>query len=263
MSGSESAALLQAALAYQARGWSVLPLWPGSKRPLVAWRELQAARPTAEAVRGWWRRWPDANVGIVTGAVSGLAVLDVDPDHGGTQSLATREARHGPLPATVEAVSGGGGRHFYFRSPGRPVASRAALAAGIDLRGDGGVIVAPPSRHPSGRIYAWRAGRSPEETGLAPLPDWILGEGSPTQGRPGHPLRYWRKLLAEGVPEGMRNDTVASLCGHLLRHGVDPEVATELLLCWNRERCRPPLSDEEVVRTVRSITRRHERREEG
>lgn len=69
----------------------------------------------------------------------------------------------------------------------------------------------------------------------------------------------WRRLVREGVVEGERNNTLASLTGHLLWHGVDPEVALELLLAWNRARCRPPLPDDEVARVVASIARLHER----
>ena len=73
---------------------------------------------------------------------------------------------------------------------------------------------------------------------------------------------YWRHLVREGVLEGERNSTIASLSGHLLWHGVDPDVAVELLLCWNAVRCRPPLSDDEVVRTAESIVRLHRRHAE-
>jgi hypothetical protein len=74
----------------------------------------------------------------------------------------------------------------------------------------------------------------------------------------GHGLKYWRELIHKAVPEGTRNSTIASLAGHLLWHGVDAEVVLELLLCWNRVRCSPPLGDDEVLRTVESITRLHE-----
>lgn len=246
-----------AALDYLARGWSVVPVRPREKRPLIAWQAYQHVRPRAEDVRDWFGRWPEANVAIVTGAVSGLVVLDVDPKHGGDASLSRLEREHGPLPFTVEAVSGGGGRHLYFAHPGGHVRNQVGLAPGIDLRADGGVIIAPPSVHPSGARYGWRPHHSPQETALAAMPRWLLQPPAPEH--PGHPLAYWRELLAAGVPEGNRNSAIASLAGHLLWHGVDPEVVTELLLCWNRARCRPPLADEEVVRTVASITHLHQR----
>ena len=120
------------------------------------------------------------------------------------------------------------------------------------------MIIAPPSIHPSGKPYRWREGRSPGEVDLAPLPVWILQPRFGGDERLGHPLTYWRDLVREGVVEGQRNSTIASLAGHLLWHGVDPEVALELLLAWNRMRCRPPLDDAEVTQVVASITRLHE-----
>ncbi len=253
--------VVDAALDYLRRGWSVVPVTPGSKHPPIPWQPFQHRRPTPAEIGSWYRAWPDAGVGVVTGAVSGLVVLDVDPAHGGQASLGRWEGAHGPLPATLEVETGGGGRHFYFRHPGGVVRNRVALAPGIDLRGDGGMVVAPPSRHPSGRFYAWVAGRHPGAIDPAPLPPWL---GRMVQGqRRGHGLEHWRELVRRGVEEGTRNSTIASLAGHLLWHGVDPEVALELLLAWNRVRCRPPLPDAEVARTVASIARLHEGREEG
>ncbi len=145
----------------------------------------------SEEVRRWWRRWPEANVGIVTGAVSGLVVLDVDPRHGGEDSLAVLEGIHGPVPHTVESLTGGGGQHFYFRHPGAVVSSRS-IAAGLDVKGDGGLVVCPPSAHASGRPYVWEAGCAPGEVPLADLPWWLQAmarEHAPSSsgvGRPTH-----------------------------------------------------------------------------
>ena len=248
----------QAALDYAARGWSVLPVEAGGKRPIVPWLELQQRRASAEEIEAWFARRPEANVGIVTGAVSGVIVLDVDAGRGGNVSLEAWTREHGPLPATVEALTGGGGRHLYFSHPGEATANRVGLAAGIDLRGDGGCVVAPPSLHASGRNYAWAPGRAPEEIDVAPLPAWLHRIIHPRAGHSGHPLSHWRQLVREGVGEGARNSTLASLAGHLLWHGVDAQVTLELLLAWNRTRCRPPLSDEEVASVVSSITKLHE-----
>ena len=249
----------QAALAYLKRGWAVIPVQAGAKRPLVRWQDVQRQAPSAAQVRTWFRRWPDANVGIVTGTVSGLIVLDIDPQHWGDDSLADLEQRHGALPETVEALTGGGGRHLYFAHPGGTLHNRAGLAPGLDLRGDGGMIVAPPSLHPSGRRYVWEVSHHPDDVSLAPMPAWLITLARGETPHLGHPLSYWRDLLRDGVAEGERNTTIASLTGHLLWHGVDPAVALELLLCWNRMRCRPPLTEDEVVRTVDSIARTHRR----
>jgi len=238
----------------------VIPIESRGKRPLVAWLEFQNRMASAAEVARWFRRWPEVNVGMVTGAVSGLVVLDVDPRHGGVESLAALELAHGPLPFTMEAETGGGGRHYYFAHPSAAVRNKVGLAPGIDLRGDGGCVVAPPSLHPSGKRYAWASARSPDKAQPAPLPLWLarlaVREG-------GHPLAHWRELVRRRIPEGERNNTVASLAGHLFWHGVDAEVALELLAAWNGMHCDPPLAPDEVARVVESIARIHERQHGG
>ena len=252
-----------AARSYLARGWAVVPVAAASKHPLVRWQDFQQRRPDAAEIARWLARWPDAGLAVITGAVSGLAVLDIDPRHDGDESLAALEREHGTLPDTAEAISGGGGRHLYFALPEGGLRSRTALAPGVDLRAEGGLVIVPPSLHASGRRYAWEVSHHPDEVAPAAMPDWLVrlarGEG---EGH-GHPVAWWRDLVESGVAEGARNSTIASLAGHLLWHGVDAKVVLELLLSWNRTRCRPPLEDSEVAATVRSITRTHARHHEA
>lgn len=251
----------EAALAYMTRGWAVVPIAPSGKCPLVRWQAFQERPPTEDEIREWYARWPDAGVGIVTGAVSGLAVLDIDPRHGGRESLAALERAHGALPHTIEAITGGGGQHLYFAISGREMKNRAGLAPGIDLRAEGGLVVAPPSLHASGRRYAWKASHRPDDTVPVQMPVWLLRLAHEETAGPGHPLTHWRELVSEGVSEGERNSAVASLTGHLLSHRIDRIVALELLLAWNRVRCQPPLPDDEVAATVESIARTRARHE--
>ncbi len=249
--------ILAAALAYAACDRSVIPIEPCGKRPPLPWLEFQQRIATADEIDGWFRRWPDANLGIVTGRVSGLVVVDIDPRHDGLASLECLRTEHGPLPRTVEAETGGGGRHLYFAHPGVRLANRAGILPGIDLRADGGCVVAPPSVHPTGRRYRWAEGCGPDDLAPAALPPWLLPAAHGETHR-GHPLEHWRALVRQDVIEGTRNSTLASLAGHLLWHGVDPPVVLELLLAFNRVRCRPPLPDDEVAQVVASIMRLHE-----
>ncbi|QBS37113.1 DNA primase [Thermaerobacter sp. FW80] len=269
--------MLRAALYYATHfRWAVLPLHsirggrctcgdtdcksPG-KHPLTKHGVHDATRD-ADTIRRWWTRWPSANVGIATGRASGFWVLDVDPDKGGSEALHELEAKHGRLPDTVEAITGGGGRHILFRWPGRPVANKVALAPGLDVRGDGGYIAAAPSRHESGRRYAWEVSSRPGEVPMAAAPAWLLALVDDGAARNGSAVsaEEWRKLAAFGVAEGARNNTIARFAGHLLRRGVDPYVTALLMLALNEARFKPPLDAAEVLRTVNSIAKAEARR---
>ena len=136
----------QAALAYASRGVPVFPCKPGGKAPLTHHGHLDAT-VDPEQIRKWWTRWPSANIGIPTGERSGLLVLDIDPDKGGDASLATLVSEHGPLPTTTTVKTGSGGRHIYLRYPtGSGISNSAGkLGPGLDVRGEGGYVIAPPS----------------------------------------------------------------------------------------------------------------------
>lgn len=222
---------------------------------------LDASRdPTMLAA---WFGHEACNVGIATGAASSIVVLDIDPRHGGEEALAGLEAEHGPLPPTWRFLTGGGGEHILFRHPGGMVKNSAGtIAPGIDVRGDGGYIVAPPSLHISGRPYATSVDHHPDEVALAPLPAWLLnlvGEPTPVKTGPlkiGRAPTDWRTHLGNPVGEGERNIALARLAGLLLGRRINPHACLDLVLAFNAARCRPPLPDLEVVSTVASIARR-------
>jgi bifunctional DNA primase/polymerase-like protein/primase-like protein len=236
-----------AALSYVARGWYVFPLH--GKVPLTS-NGLKDASTDESRVRDWWGHRPDANVGIRTGAESGVVVLDVDPDHGGDDALAELERKHDQLPETIEALTGGGGRHIYFEHPGRVIRNSAGkLADGLDIRGDGGYVVAPPSLHQSGRRYEWEVSSHPDELALAPLPEWLL-EALTAESR-----RNGATQVSDAIPEGRRDATLASLAGTMRRRGMGEAEITAALKETNRLRCKPPLDEREVERVARSISR--------
>ena len=127
---------------------------PGKHPRIRQWHTK--ATVDENAILDWWRRWPSANVCIATGKVSGVVVLDIDPRHGGEDSLKALEESSGPLPVTPVTRTGGGGLHFFFQHPGRRVPNRVDILPGIDFRGDGGFVVVPPSNHESGDLYSWK-----------------------------------------------------------------------------------------------------------
>lgn len=163
--------MLSAALEYAARGWPVVPVHniEGGNCSCSKETDCDAAGKHARTkngildascdvaiIRGWYKRWPDSGVGILTGKVAGIFVLDIDVGKGGEESLAELEAEIGPLPATASVRTGGGGRHLYFDYPeGGMRDSVSKVGPGIDIRGDGGFVVAPPSLHASGNRYEW------------------------------------------------------------------------------------------------------------
>ena len=198
------------------------------------------------------------NVGIATGTVSQIIVLDVDPRHDGDETLADLEREYGGLLSTWRFHTGGGGEHILFRHPGGEVKNSAGrLGPGLDIRGDGGYIVAPPSLHITGRRYAISVDHHPDDIELAVAPDWLLEHVRPNrQGSSTRSPVDLGTLAGRGAVEGQRNDTIARLSGLLLGKRVDPHLCLDLMLAFNDSRCRPPLSDEEVARTVASIARR-------
>ncbi len=145
-------ALHKAALAYARRGVPVFPCEPGAKRPLTRNGHWDATTDP-RVVGRWWQRWPSANVGVPTGKKSGVVVLDVDD--GGLESLAKLERAGAPVPKAARTRTGGGGMHVFFRSPrGTEIRNSAGLLGpGLDVRGEGGYVVVPPSR--TQRLYEW------------------------------------------------------------------------------------------------------------
>lgn len=216
------------------------------------------------------RVYPGSNVGIATGATAGVFALDVDPRHGGEHALAELETEHDLLPTTVSSVTGGGGFHILFRHPGGVVKNSAGLVgSGLDIRGEGGLIVAPPSIHASGRPYKWMYGKSPNQVELADAPAWLLAaaaaaRSSSRDAAPAQPRRdHLRDLVKDGMSEGGRNESIVSIAGYLLSHRVDPFVTLHLLQAWNAKRNSPPLDEAEVTAAVNSIAGRELRRQGG
>ncbi len=238
---------LEAALVYQARGWNVIPLQVKDKRPaLTSWLEYQTTPASEAQIREWWQLMPDANVGLVTGQVSGLIVLDVDGDDG-RQSLGKFE-----LPITL-ASSTGKGNHYLFRYPGHEIRNFARKLPGLDLRGDGGYIVAPPSIHPSGRRYEWATSL---ETPLADLPEWLsdlITQGKKqTTGK--HEAKVDPTSVLAGVPEGQRDDTLFRYACRLRTQGMT-RVEAEVLVLQAARNCSPVFPDDEAIKKLESAWR--------
>lgn len=242
-------------------GWAVFPLRPNDKRPATERGFHDASTDSATAVDAWTSK-PAANVGVATGAVSGLVVIDVDP--GGDATVEALKRTLGPLPATLVALTPRGA-HAYFRHPGVEVRSSAGrLGPGVDVRADGGYVVAPPSRIYAAE-YRWRlpVGQvEPIPSDLADLPEsWVMAMRSQPAGRvPGDGSERYVEAAyrdevrsVESAQHGSRNDTLNRAAFALARFTEsgrlrEEEVVDRLLLAA----AAAGLGADEARRTIRS-----------
>jgi len=208
------------------------------------------ATTDTSVIQAFFAQHSDANVGIRTGRDSGLLVLDIDPRHGGDDTLAELLHEHGKLPPTPEVLTGGGGRHLYFQHPGLEI-RRHQLAPGVDVKSDGGYVVAPPSAHIVGE-YVWEVSGHPDDVPLAELPAWLLGMLTTPLAASSLPVAY---NPVEGIEPGRRNTELMRLGGSLRRAGGTEAAIRAALLAHNDDVCDPPLPQREVETIARSAAR--------
>ena len=268
------------ALLYADEGFRVLPLHslrsPGccscgsaqcgsvAKHPRT-FKGVKDATSQPEQVREWWRLYPDANIGIATG--QGMLVIDIDPKHGG--SLETLNAVL-PLPPTATVHTGGGGFHLYFMcSLAYSIRNSVSkLAPGIDVRGENGYVVAPPSIHASGNRYYWESHKGfavapPALIALvtenaspllrhntSPAPITISSNPANTVASPAPAQSITTSSYF--IPEGKRNATLVSLAGSLRNQGANEEALVLVLQATNKGCCQPPLPEHEVRQICKS-----------
>jgi putative DNA primase/helicase len=171
-------------------------------------------------------------------------------DTHGADTLFNLERIHGDLPATWVAQTGSGGYHYWFRMPNADVRNSASsIGPGIDVRANGGYVVAPPSLHKSGYRYKWTESWHPDLNPIADVPDWLLKKMAPAQ------MLRSSNPLPKIITEGMRNTWMASAAGAMRRKGFGESAIAAALRAENRERCKPPLDDREIERIARSIER--------
>lgn len=258
--------MVRAALHYVARGWAVLPLYAITKEGQCACHQAECgsagkhpmnaggvknATLASNQVWEWWSAWPDANIGVATGTISGLAVLDIDPRHGGSVKGLGNQL------TPLRVATGGGGLHLYFALPAGGEAVRNSvgrLGPGMDLRGENGYVVAPPSMHASGTAYRWA---NYTQEAPPPLPHRFLLDHPQNRAHAAPRVAEVTPDAVEGtrIPSGQRNQTLASLAGTLRHVGLTPRELEAALVAINAERCAPPLPVEEVRRICASISR--------
>src|SRR3989344_225881 len=227
------------ALYYRNIGWSVIPIKTRDKMPHVKWEKYQTEIASEQQIREWWKQYSDASIGIATGKVSGIVVVDVEAG-GGTKDL----------PPTVISRTGGGGFHFFYKHPNILVKNRVRIREKTDIRGDGGYVVVTPSLHKSGNHYEWAV--TPEDASFEELPRWILekcAEGAVIK-------TDWNKFLSFDNLHGTRNQQAASLAGKILFHNpveMWNVIGWNALKEWNAEKNKPPMTEKELKTTWDSI----------
>lgn len=227
----------------------------------------QVATTDEEKIREWFTQWPHANISIVTGAESGIIVIDVDakPDKEGKNGFDSMKElcdRHGGLPPTVQFATGSGGFHIVFKHPDRPVKNQVRLAPGLDVRGDGGQIIAPPSWNDKGQ-YICNPEIEPDSTlpdaPLAEMPPWLLALLSSAEERhqdPGERVRFDLVEALQGTAEGGRDWLIFRMACKMR----DMDVPEEMAVDWCKraaQNCAPPFPEKVTEEKVRQAYQRY------
>lgn len=242
--------MLEWALKYAKNGWSILPTKPRAKAPIMStWKQYEKQRADNEMLKTWFMQLQNVGIGLVTGKISNVIVLDVE-----SWCPTPIETILEQYPTGLVSKSGRGGHHLYYQYPnGRgTISNRVGIFGGADLRADGGFIVLPPTLHESGNRYEW------VEYGIpGKFPDALLRIESQSTG-----TDKWISDMLNGVTEGGRNDAAARLAGYFFKKGINTDIIEKLLLEWN-EKNDPPLPEQEIFTTIRSTQRYHQRNAAG
>lgn len=246
--------LHDAAVAYARRGWAVFALKPRSKEPATT-HGVKDATTDAEAVDEWWTEHPRCNIGIAMGSASGgLVAIDVDVDEAagkdGMATLRSWERDHGELPETASTITGRGGSHILYRMDG--ARNSVNQDAGVDVRGEGGYIVAPPSVHPNGGRYEWEY--DPEDYGVAEADENVRAFVTHVNPKAMFVGRFAKTVdLNKTVVKGGRNNALfRALCSMQSRNCGDDEIEV-FADTYNRMKLEPPLPDWEVRKVLESV----------
>ena len=246
--------LLDAAIKYATQyGWAVFPCSSTSKKPLTP-HGCKDAKKSVGAIKAWWNKWPDASIGVATGTVSNLIVIDEDLDEdkglNGYEEVSAWERVNGKLPDTVQCITGRGGYHLYFQYDRNDIKNRAGILEGVDVRGEGGYVIAPPSMHPNGTEYQWED--APDEIPLAPVDatvrKFLFGEDD-------KPRAASDFKLPDRIKSGERNETLFKLACSMQSQGLPDAAIMAAIEQTNQTACDSPLDTEELETIVSSALR--------
>jgi hypothetical protein len=244
----------KAAVKMATHGFHIFPVKPREKVPATR-NGLNDATLDLDRIAAFWAKNPHHNVGVRTGAPSGIFVLDVDGEEG-WDSLHALENKFGDLPDTLSVTTPRGGEHFYFRHPGWELRNTAGFPGpGLDVRGDGGYVLAPPSVGPGGRSY-----EVDEQHAIVAAPEWLLGLLRSHATRPSGEHRDWVAEIMAGADQGERDNKMTSFVGWLYSCGHTADQVLTLAVVLNGQ-IRPPLDHGSLQRIVQSIGRKEARKQ--
>ena len=241
--------MMQQAIEYLRQGFSVIPAVPKEKKFLISWADYQKKLPTESDIRQWWTKWPDANIGLVTGQISNLAVIDIDSAEG-------KEQIEEYLPDTLVfpiAHTPRGGQHWFFRCFDADLLTQAPIPgfAGVDIRANGGVVIVPPSVGVNGKQYQWQNGLEISKIPIPKIPERlyaILPKKTDVM-----PLRTYSN--DQMFVEGRRDEDLFHIAYALVRAKLpEPEIYATLLRLASA--CSPPFPQKEAEQKVVSALRR-------
>jgi archaellum biogenesis ATPase FlaH len=250
--------ILDAALEYAEAGYAVIPVKRSDKAPYTP-NGLEDASKDATMIRQWWQHWPEANVAIVCGHISGdLFVIDIDikPDKGkyGDEELLKWQGAYGDFPETVRQRTGSGGQHQFFTHPDIALYKNKVNAIpGIDIRGEGSYVVVAPSVYEDGRVYEWEGASILDKIEVAKANESVIRllALNPRDQKGETSLQSHETISMKDVPEGQRNSTIYSAACALRHYDFSFNAAIAAILQTVSE-WKTPVPEHEIRKTVES-----------
>ncbi len=251
---------LTSALEYQRFGLSIIPV-ANDKKSLIAWQKYQHKKADKEKINSWWAQWPDANIGIVTGIISGLAVIDIDTEEGHKEIQ-----KYIPDSITMPVVNTpSGGKHLYFSCPDEKLTNNAKVIPGCDLRANGGYVLAPPSHNGAGGRYTWQTGLSISQASISALPEAYINyiNNNSLYKRKKDPCSLSStksKNVHKMFSQGSRDNDIFHAANCLIKGGMHREKTLQVIEILAKN-CFPPFPESEIPIKIKSALDRSQRRQ--
>lgn len=253
--------MIKAALYYREKlNLSIIPIIPGNKKALIPWSDYQAKLPTVEEINAWWKKTPNANIGIITGKINNIVIVDLDK----YKSEYSEEAVLEYFPESLETptvISPRGGNHLYFKYPDQKMSNDAGAIPGVDFRATGGYIVAPPSVNGNKKKYAWIKGLGIEDVSLAELPEKYINlldkKNTYVFKRRNTKCKSYAKNT-HLFQQGRRDQDLFHLANSLIK-GRMPEEEIYQYLEYIAKTCNPPYPEKDIGIKIKSALQRIEK----